>query len=289
MLRRACVLLATALTAGTLALGATASAQEQPGPPRLEQSDPQQGAVVRPRSARRPLQARRPRPVSVPRADSSLSVVTAPVTEVVETVVHPTGPHSFLNVEQGLPTRWNPCQPIPWQFNPAGAPARGFETVQAALETVSQKTGLQFRYDGPTATVPTMSYLSQSWLKFRPLLIGWSSGAESDLLAGSGSNMVGMARILWTGSYADDGSNRTQIASGVVALNRAHSAGMTGPGSWYTYVLHELGHAVGLGHVDDDQQLMRSSIPTHLPTYGNGDLQGLAAVGSRDGCLPSIR
>ena len=55
--------------------------------------------------------------------------------------------------------------------------------------------------------------------------------------------------------------------------------------SWGATLLHELGHIVGLDHVDDPAQVMH-----HLPgsgpvEWGDGDREGLAAVGAAAGCL----
>lgn len=299
MRRTVGLLLATVLS--TSALAAAPAAAAPADSPRLQQSADEAGTTtVRPRSHKRPLTLRRPRalaPVSAPRtvvaapaevvpaveAQPTAGVVTAPAQTL------PTGTHAFLNVDGGAVTRWNPCQPVPWQFNPAGAPAGGLEVVQAAMATLADKTGLPLQYQGTVGTTPSATYLAQTWGSFKPLLVGWTSPLQSDLLAGGDATLVGMARILWTGSYDADGRNHTQIASGVVALNRTTTAGTSGAGSWYTFVLHELGHAVGLGHVDDNEQIMRASIPMHLATYGSGDLEGLRAVGSTGGCLPNIR
>lgn len=290
-LRRTASLVLGALTAATVAGAPGAAAERQEAP--TAQSSSYAGSTDRPRGPHRVLREIRQAPVTEPTTGSvAVSPVLAPPTAPVESdpvEPLPTGPHSFIHVDGGAPTRWNPCQPVPWQFNPAGAPEGGLAAVQAAMSTLADRTGLALRYDGPTSTNPSLTYLQQSWGSFRPLLVGWSSATESDLLVGAPTSRVGTARILWTGSYDLQGRNHTQIASGVVAFNRAHVAGTTGAASWYTFALHELGHAVGLGHVTDDQQIMRGSIPSHLETYGAGDLEGLRAVGSGSGCLPSIR
>ncbi|MDP9497989.1 MAG: M10 family metallopeptidase domain-containing protein [Actinomycetota bacterium] len=47
--------------------------------------------------------------------------------------------------------------------------------------------------------------------------------------------------------------------------------------AWYA-LLHELGHLVGLAHVEDPGQLMHPQ--GRIAAYGAGDLRGLAAAGS---------
>ena len=49
--------------------------------------------------------------------------------------------------------------------------------------------------------------------------------------------------------------------------------------------LHELGHALGLAHVDDDRQVMHPAGGAQLNTYGSGDLAGLHQLGAAPGCL----
>jgi len=58
--------------------------------------------------------------------------------------------------------------------------------------------------------------------------------------------------------------------------------------SWGSTLLHEVGHLVGLDHVDDPEQLMYPYPLAGIAEFGDGDLLGLAALGAHDTtCLPT--
>lgn len=50
---------------------------------------------------------------------------------------------------------------------------------------------------------------------------------------------------------------------------------------------HELGHLVGLAHVNDSTQLMYASVSPGVTDYAAGDLTGLSALG-RGPCAPGL-
>jgi predicted Zn-dependent protease len=52
-------------------------------------------------------------------------------------------------------------------------------------------------------------------------------------------------------------------------------------------ILHEIGHLVGLAHVDDGQQLMYPEARREVPDFAAGDLTGLAVLGSGP-CVPEL-
>jgi predicted Zn-dependent protease len=52
-------------------------------------------------------------------------------------------------------------------------------------------------------------------------------------------------------------------------------------------VLHELGHLVGLAHVDDGQQLMYPEARREVSDFASGDLAGLAVLGAGR-CVPGL-
>ena len=66
----------------------------------------------------------------------------------------------------------------------------------------------------------------------------------------------------------------TYIVSGVVALNVDIHAPTTGGDSLFTFALHELAHAVGLGHTTDATQIMAPTIPAAATDYGSEDSPG---------------
>ena len=203
--------------------------------------------------------------------------VAAPATAPNLSAEHATSYTFMSETTPGDPIRWDACGTVHWVFNPANAPAGGLEAVQSAVARISAATGLRFSYDGTSEAVPTGAYLdTQTALTgFRPLLVGWTTGAASTLLANQPANLVGMDQTIW----ARPATGATNIVSGVVALNAAVSARTSGANSWYTFALHELGHAVGLGHTSDATQIMAPTIPASAADYGSGDLAGLARVG----------
>ena len=52
-------------------------------------------------------------------------------------------------------------------------------------------------------------------------------------------------------------------------------------------ILHELGHLVGLDHVDDETQIMNPYVVPGVDPFADGDLAGLAALGRGD-CFAGI-
>jgi hypothetical protein len=215
-----------------------------------------------------------------PRALAPTRTVAGPVSAALTATGPATttvGGYAFMaEPTPGDPIRWAACVPVHWVFNPNHAPTGGFRAVQSAVARVAAATGLTFVYDGTASATPTSSYLATPG---RPLLIGWSSSTESSLLANQPLNLVGMTQSTWS----RDAANGFHITSGVIAFSDRVVAPATGPSSWFTFALHELGHAVGLAHTADATQIMHASIPPTRSDYGSGDLAGLRRVGA-SGC-----
>jgi hypothetical protein len=191
--------------------------------------------------------------------------------------------YAFETVLRGKPVRWNPCAAIHWQFRGTGAPSGGKAVITSAVARIAQATGTRWVFDGVVTAAPTSGWLPTSEQTIRPVLIGWTDAAHSDLLRGQPKGVLGMTRTAWFG-WTDNGAPQGAIRAAVIALDRTDSLPSTGPVSWKTVALHELGHAMGLDHAGSSRQLMYAVLQRNLADLQSGDLQGLSKVGRPAGC-----
>ena len=192
--------------------------------------------------------------------------------------------YTFSSTLEGKPIRWNPCAPIHWQFRPNGAPSGALTVVKQSVATIAGATGTTWVYDGTVSTAPTTAWLPQSTSAIRPVLIGWTDGTSSDLLRGQPKGVLGVTRTAWFGRTVD-GHSTAAIRAAVVSLDRTDALPLTGPVSWRTVVLHELGHAMGLDHAGSTSELMYPVLQRTLTGLQPGDKLGLAKLGRGAGCV----
>jgi hypothetical protein len=196
-------------------------------------------------------------------------------------------PGSDASTSKGTPVAWDPCRPIHWVYNPAGAPADGLTTVQDGFARLAATTGLRFQYDGTTDEVPDRQrapYLPTRYDRSRwaPVLVAWSDENGFRDLVGhvSGATRPDMVTL---------GDGRSVYVSGVVVLDADDLSESAVPDRSIVHatVLHELGHLVGLDHTTDRSQLMFSETQPGIVDYGAGDLRGLAIEGAQ-ACFPEV-
>lgn len=183
------------------------------------------------------------------------------------------GSYAFVQTQRGSdePVAYDPCRTIEVVVNPQGAPANYNALVDTGLAHTGAATGLKFVRVGLTDERD----VSGPDLVRRPVLIAWASPEEVPELAGEVAGIGGSVAVGMPG--------RMRYVTGRVMLDRDlfTSFDADDPALAQAIVDHELGHVVGLGHVDDPRELMYED-NVGLTTYGPGDREGLARLGSVD-------
>ena len=201
-----------------------------------------------------------------------------------------TGPFEFMSVQPqhgAKPVAYDPCRPLHLIVNNHTAPPGAAQLLQQAVAEVGTATGLDLVLDGATDEPPSddrPAYQRDRYGdRWAPVLVAWSDPGESPRLAGDVAGEGGSASL-----DLPDGS---VYVTGAVTLDGPQLATiLSNPGGTVvarTIVLHELGHLVGLGHVNDPTQLMYPTTDGQLADYGAGDRLGLRQLGQGH-CFPEI-
>ncbi len=161
-------------------------------------------------------------------------------------------------------------------MNPTGAPAGYRETLAAAVADIEAASGLDLVFGGTTDDRTFSDRSGPLDATAPPVLIGWATPDEMPRLADDVAG-VGGAEAVQTRR------DRLTYVTGMVVLDRDQFAeiGVREGGAELqrAIVTHELGHVVGLDHVDDPDQLMYAET-SGRSRLGAGDADGLAVLGN---------
>jgi len=208
----------------------------------------------------------------------ALGLRPAPLGQAPE--VSGTGSHTFLQrqrTDPEAPVAYDPCREIHVEINPDQGPDDAVEMVQEAMTTVGEATGLQFVYDGTTDDRPHWSGPTRPFGLGRqdPVLVSFATSEEVSELKGRIAGIGGSASVT-------DERGHARYVTGQVTLDADSFDSLLdqsgGEERARAIVLHELGHLVGLGHVEDESELMHAR-NTGRTDFGPGDRIGLAELG----------
>jgi hypothetical protein len=194
--------------------------------------------------------------------------------------------HTVVEDGREVPVAWSPCRPVHVVVDPTGAPPEFPGQVRSALDEVAAATGLTFVDDGLVTEAPSLDrapYQPDRYGdRWAPVLVGFADETTVPDLAGS---VAGIASVQMVEAPV---TRDAHLVTGTVYLDTEllePAPGRTGL-EHLAVLRHELGHVVGLDHVDDPTQLMHPTSGA-VPTFQPGDLAGLAELG-RGSCAPGV-
>ncbi len=182
---------------------------------------------------------------------------------------------------------YDPCRPIRYVIRAQDSPPGGEELIHQAVAEISAATGLRFINGGSTTEAPTEQrekYQPERYGKrWAPVLITWSTPEETPGLAGDVAGLGGSAFAHVPGHPYVYVAGQVKLDAPALAPLLAHRQG---PALLRAVIIHELGHVVGLGHIDDPRQLMHDD-NVGITALADGDRAGLALLGT-GACVPQL-
>lgn len=189
------------------------------------------------------------------------------------------GSYTFVKTQDGgseRPVAWDPCEPIEYYVNDALEPRPAAGLIAEGIAEISAVSGLQFRHLGSTDRKP-WNEPQELRPRREPVVIAWATARGFTALAGP---TAGGAGSRWD---RHESAQELRYVTGQMVLDAPQFRRLLqqprGREQARAIVLHELGHLVGLLHVDDPGELMHGEDVGRLD-WGPGDREGLAALGS---------
>ena len=198
---------------------------------------------------------------------AALDVLTTPTPPAVQTERGGAHPYSFTDTvpAQGggqAPTRWVACDGLTLLVARTGMPTGGKEAVGRAAAQISELTGVNVAVEY-TDTIPAAALENTIFLRWDPM-------PKGSKMAGCDEDGTIACTELATAGF---GGTEHIYGANITVYDDELDAPVL-----YATLLHELGHAFGLNHVDSQSELMYPEIAGQ-PEFGKGDKAALRIAG----------
>lgn len=197
------------------------------------------------------------------------------------------------SIVNGVAATWPCTPPITWKFNSTIAPKGALEDTQKAFDEYAKNTGLIFQYKGETDEIPQNSDLENpkhSEKRTANIIVAYAYSPgdgtpESTLLDGqdTGAAKTATATVSRKRLGLISQPTNTLTAADIVIkpLNKKIVGKKTygGKSNTYAFILHEVGHAIGLDHANVTQiSIMTPALDGTIDTLSTADKTSLRTL-----------